>query len=63
MEQDRYIYEVDREHAELYHLNRDLQVLGQELRDEEIDTAYAEYLQAMLNEFYQEEFANEGWEV
>jgi len=63
MDQERFFYEVDREQAEIEQINGDLQELATEACDEEIEMAYAEFLQVMLHSFYEECFAETEWEV
>jgi hypothetical protein len=54
MDADRFFHEVDREAAELDHVNGELRMLANELIDEQIEEEYRQFIQDMLGTIYEE---------
>lgn len=56
MDQNRFFAEVTSEQFELDDTNSELQVAAEELREQELAAAYAEYIQAMLHQLYETDY-------
>lgn len=61
-DQDRFDFEVTLEEFEMDQVNGDLQILAEEAANEAARLAYAEYIDSMLQSFYEECFSDSEWD-
>lgn len=60
---DRFFTEQPTEEVRMDETNRELRELAEDARQEAVDVAYSEYIQAMLHSLYEDAFYNTEWDL